>query len=127
MAEPYPFPRIQEIAVMNRIKLSVITLVLCATGVVYAANDDAKQKAQSCPADKAAACCAGHKHAAAQASEADKKESCCRPGASCCAAHKPGEKKTAGQESAKHEGGESCCVGGADCCDGGSCCAKHGR
>src|SRR5687768_6674252 len=105
---------------MNRIKLIVITLVLCVTGVVSAANDHAKQKAQSCPADKSASCCADHQHAG---SKADKKESCCQPGASCCAAHKAGDKKTA--EQAKHEGGESCCVAGAECCNGGSCCAKH--
>jgi hypothetical protein len=108
---------------MNRIKLFVVTLVLCATGVVYAANDHAKHQTHSCPAGKAAAgCCADHKHSGAKA---DKKESCCQPGASCCAARKPGDKKTA--EQAKHEGGESCCVAGAECCAGGDCCAKHKR
>ncbi len=106
---------------MNRIKLFTVTLILCVTGVVYAANDHAKQQAHSCPAGKTAAdCCAGHKHSGAKA---DKKESCCQPGASCCAAHKANDKKTA--EQAKQEGGESCCVAGAECCTGGSCCAKQ--
>jgi len=106
---------------MNRIKLFAVTLVLCVTGVVSAANDHAKHQAQSCPMDKSAGCCAAHKQAGA--SKSDKKESCCQPGASCCAAHKSGDKQTAGQ--AKQEGGESCCVAGAECCTGGSCCAKH--
>lgn len=110
---------------MNRIKLFAVTLVLCVTGVVYAANDHAKHKADSCPAGKAAGCCAARGQAGAKPSKADAKESCCQPGASCCAAHKAGDRKTAARESAKHEGGEGCCMGGADCCDGGSCCVKH--
>ena len=110
---------------MNRIKLFAVTLILCVTGVVYAANDHAKHKTQSCPVDKAADCCAEHKHSGPLASKAEEKESCCQPGASCCAAHKASDKKSAEQAGVKHEGGESCCVAGAECCDGGSCCAKH--
>ncbi|HEU4595001.1 MAG TPA: hypothetical protein VFS10_07505 [Pyrinomonadaceae bacterium] len=118
---------------MNRIKLFVVTFVLCVTGVVSAANDHAKHKAHSCPAEKAASCCAEHKHSGEKADKKDDKSesccqsgaSCCKSGESCCAAHKPGEKQADWQESAKHEGGESCCAAGAECCTGGACCAKH--
>lgn len=138
---------------MNRIKLFAVSFVLCLTGVVYAAGDDAKRGAKSCQMDKAGAsccapgaaccgdgggsCCAAHKsdhkHTNAQASKTDKKESCCQPGASCCqpgasccaAAHKSDHKQTfVGHASTTHEDGASCCTDGAECCKGGSCCTK---
>ena len=60
---------------MNRIKLFAVTLMLCLTGVVYAASDGARHAGKSRRAAEAgASCCAAG-------------ASCC-DGGSCCAALK---------------------------------------
>src|SRR5689334_6845590 len=92
---------------MNRIKLFAVTLVLCVTGVVYAAGNIPAQDAKSCHMNEAgASCCASG-------------ASCC-DGGSCCKADQ--HKHTA----KSNKEGASCCTGGASCCkSGGSCCEAH--
>ena len=92
---------------MNRIKLFAVTLVLCVTGVVYAAGDGDNQDAKSCHMNEAgASCCASG-------------ASCC-DGGSCC---KAGQHK---HSAGSNKGAENCCNGGASCCkSGASCCATH--
>lgn len=115
---------------MNRVKLFAAALVLCSTGVAYAASGNAKHGAQPRDTSKAgASCCAdhkaGHKKAGARASKADSKGSCCQSGGACCAS---GAACCANHQSAaQKEAAESCPMDGSakDCCAGGSCCAKH--
>lgn len=99
---------------MNRIKLCAAALVLCLTGAVYAASDNARRGAKPAAAHKESCCAAG--------------AGCCDGGSCCAAAHKgrEGWDARASQDAEQGAEGESCCQAGASCCkSGGACCAAH--
>jgi hypothetical protein len=119
---------------MYRLKLFAVAVVLCSTGVIYAAGDGAKHNAKPRVANKAgASCCAQHKAARQEAKGQASEDSCCKSGASCCGAgasccanHKAsGESNDAAASCPADGSGKDCCAGGGSCCDGGSCCKKR--
>lgn len=117
---------------MNRLKLFAVAVVLCSTGVIYAAGGDAKHNAPRVAKKAVASCCAGHKAARQEVKGQASKDSCCKSGgscckagASCCANHKAVDESNEAASCPADGSGKDCCAGGSSCCDGGSCCAKR--